>query len=149
MRKTAEKKIVRRKNMRKQKRPSMGMKMIYYYICLWWRLKKNSLWKMLHSLLRQVWCVPSMGHMFLFTRNTWIGDYDASCHITNDNTSLFDIIDIDELIQGSSGNISATKMASFMSMSNKLMELNGSILYGLWSFVPKHVHTCFLWHVNS
>ena len=39
----------------------------------------------------------------LFTKNTLIGDLGASCHITNNNTGLYDIIGIDKLIQGSLG----------------------------------------------
>ena len=39
---------------------------------------------------------------FLFTKNTWIGDLGASCHITNNNTGLYDVTNIDESIQGSS-----------------------------------------------
>ena len=46
---------------------------------------------------------------FSFTKNTWIGDSGASCHITNDNTGLYDISDIDKLIQGSSGILLAAK----------------------------------------
>ena len=36
---------------------------------------------------------------FSFTKNTWMGDSGALCHITNDDTGLLDIIDINELIQ--------------------------------------------------
>ena len=35
-------------------------------------------------------------------KNTWIGDSVASCHITNDNNGMYDVINIDELIQGNS-----------------------------------------------
>ena len=38
---------------------------------------------------------------FLFMQNTWIGDSDASSHITKDNTGLYDITDIKDSIQGS------------------------------------------------
>ena len=41
------------------------------------------------------------GDTFLFTKNIWIGDFGVSCHIMNNHTSLFDIIDIKEFIQGS------------------------------------------------
>ena len=46
---------------------------------------------------------------YYFTKNTWIGDSGASCHITNDYTSLFDITNIYESIQGSSGSMLVTK----------------------------------------
>ena len=45
----------------------------------------------------------------LFTKHTWIGDSDASCHITNDEKGMFDVIKIQESIQGSSGTMPATK----------------------------------------
>ena len=32
---------------------------------------------------------------YSFTRNTWIGHSGALCHITNDDTGLYDITDID------------------------------------------------------
>ena len=44
-----------------------------------------------------------------FTKNTWIGDPGALCHITNNYTILFDVIDINKLIQGSSGIMPAAK----------------------------------------
>ena len=47
---------------------------------------------------------------FYLFKNTWIGDFDALCHITNDDTYLLNIIDIDKLIQGSSNIIPAIKM---------------------------------------
>ena len=42
-------------------------------------------------------------NFFLFMKNTWIGDSGAFCHITNNNTGLYDITNINEFIQGSSG----------------------------------------------
>ena len=44
-----------------------------------------------------------------FTRNTSIGDSNASCHITNNDTSLYDVTNINESIQGSSSIMPATK----------------------------------------
>ena len=49
------------------------------------------------------------GDTFSFTKNTQIRDSGASCHITNDDTILFDITIIIKLIQGSSRNMLATK----------------------------------------
>ena len=51
------------------------------------------------------------GNKFFFTKNTWIGDLAASCHITNDDNGMYDIINIDKSIQGSSGIMPATKKA--------------------------------------
>ena len=39
----------------------------------------------------------------------WLGDSGALCHIPNDDTGLFNVIDINELIQGSSGNMKAVE----------------------------------------
>ena len=58
---------------------------------------------MLNSPQRLVWCAPLMVTLFLFTKYTWIGDSRASCHITNNNTVLYDITNNNESIQGSSG----------------------------------------------
>ena len=44
-----------------------------------------------------------------FTKSTWIGDYGALCHITNDDAGLNDVTKINELVQGSAGNTSITK----------------------------------------
>ena len=39
----------------------------------------------------------------------WIGDSGASCHMTNCNTGLYNITDINKSIQGSSGIMPAMK----------------------------------------
>ena len=44
-------------------------------------------------------CTINGDTFFSFTKNMWIGDSSEAC--TNDDTSLFDIININELIQGS------------------------------------------------
>ena len=50
------------------------------------------------------------GDTFLsLMKNMWIRDSGALCHLTNNFTGLFDIIDINESIQGSSGIMPATK----------------------------------------
>ena len=54
-------------------------------------------------------CTINGDMFYLFTKNTWIEDYVASCHIMNNDIGLFDIINIDKLIQGSSGNMPVTK----------------------------------------
>ena len=41
------------------------------------------------------------------------------------------------------------KRASYKSRYVKSLGLSGSTLYGLWSFAPRQVQTCFPWHVNS
>ena len=54
-------------------------------------------------------CTIDSNKFFLFTKNTWIGDSGELCHITNDKTGLYDIINIDESIQGSSSIMPAMK----------------------------------------
>ena len=46
---------------------------------------------------------------YSFMKNIWIGDSGTSCHIMYNNTGLFDVINIDESIQGSFGNMPGTK----------------------------------------
>ena len=58
----------------------------------------------------------------LVTKNTLIGDLGTSCHITNNDTGLYDINEINTLVQGSSG--------SFAQKSAKLMAVNGYMYYG-------------------
>ena len=48
-------------------------------------------------------CTINGNKFFLFTKNTRIRDLGTSCHITNDDTGLYNIININESIQGSSG----------------------------------------------
>ena len=45
----------------------------------------------------------------LYTDNMCIQDFGASCHITNNNTGLFEVTKIHKSIQSSSGNMTATK----------------------------------------
>ena len=61
-------------------------------------------------LVAGIMCTIDRGTFFMFTKKTWIRDSNMSCHIMNNATSLFDIIDINESIQGSSGNM----MGSFI-----------------------------------
>ena len=48
--------------------------------------------------------------LFLFMENTWIRYSGALSHTMNDDIGLFNVIDINESIQGSSRNMLATKM---------------------------------------
>ena len=58
-----------------------------------------------------------------FQTNTWTGDSGASSHITNDDTGLYDITDIDESIQGSPGIMTATKKGK---LQVKVRQVNGT-----------------------
>ena len=76
-------------------------------------------------------CTIDSYTVFSFTKNTWIGDSGVSCHITNDDNCMYDAIDIDELIQGSSGIMPDTKKGK---LRVTVCQVNGeerSILYGL------------------
>ena len=46
---------------------------------------------------------------FTFMKNTRIEESGASCHTTNDDRSVYNIIIINESVQGSSGSMSVTK----------------------------------------
>ena len=54
-------------------------------------------------------CTINGDTCFSFTKNTWIGNSGASCHIMNNDTSFYDVTDINKLIQDSYGIMSATK----------------------------------------
>ena len=56
---------------------------------------------MMHTIERQ--------SFFIFTKNTWIDKLGASFHITNDYAQLYDVTDINELVQEVSGNMSTSK----------------------------------------
>ena len=55
-------------------------------------------------------CTIIKGNFHLFTKNTWIGTLGATCHNINNNTGLYDVTDINKLVQGSSDNRSTIKM---------------------------------------
>ena len=48
-----------------------------------------------------IMCTVDGELIFIFTKNMWISDLETSCHITNNISGLCDIIDINELVQGS------------------------------------------------
>ena len=54
-------------------------------------------------------CTINGDIFFSFMKNTWIRDSGASCHITNNDTGLYDITNIDKSIQGRSGIMPAMK----------------------------------------
>ena len=87
-------------------------------------------YKTINSLLRQTWCIPSMGTHFLFTKNMWTGDSGVLCHIMNNNNGLFDVTYINDLIQTSSRTMPATKKGK---LCIKVWQVDGT----------KRVHT--LW----
>ena len=59
-----------------------------------------------------------------------IRDFGTSCHITINDTSLYDITNIKELVQGSSGSMSATEKGK---LHMKVRQVGGSEKsYILW-----------------
>ena len=56
-----------------------------------------------------MWCTMDGETFQLFTKNTWIGDFCALCHITNNDIGLFNITKIYKLVQSSTGHMFTTK----------------------------------------
>ena len=73
-------------------------------------------------------CTIEGNTFFLFMKITCIGDLGVSCHITNDDKGMYDIIDINESIQGSSGIMPTTEKGKLQVM---VRQVNGD----------KQVHT--------
>ena len=54
-------------------------------------------------------CTIDGDRFYSFTKNTWIRDSGASYHITNNDTGMYDITNINESIQGNSSIMPAMK----------------------------------------
>ena len=66
-----------------------------------------------------------------FTKNTWISNSGASCHITNNKKGMFDVIEINESIQGSSGTMPTIKKGK---LRVTVWQVNGiEQVHTLWS----------------
>ena len=75
-------------------------------------------------------CTINGDIFFLLTMNTWIEDSGASCHITNDDTGLYDVTNINESIQVSSGIMLVTKMGK---LQVKMHQVDGTErVHTLW-----------------
>ena len=72
-------------------------------------IRKFSSQKMLEPSEASMMCTIDGTSFHSLTKNTWISDSGASCHITNDEKGMFDVTKINESIQGSSSTMSATK----------------------------------------
>ena len=86
---------------------------------------------------------------FLFTKNTWIRDSGASCCITNDDTVIYDVTNINESIQQNSGIMPAMKKCKLWV---KVCQVNGTEqVHTLWpmKFFPQSRCKFFLWLANS
>ena len=58
-----------------------------------------------------------------FTKNTWIDKLGVSCHIMNNDIDLYDLTKINKPVQGSFGNMSATKTGK---LCMKVDQIDGS-----------------------
>ena len=63
-----------------------------------------------------------------FTKNAWIGNLGASCHITYDDIGLYGITNINKFVQG---NLGIGKKGKLQVKCVKLMEANNNTYYGL------------------
>lgn len=50
--------------------------------------------------------------LFAFTKNTWIGETRASCHIINIDDGMLDVKVINKMVQRTSGQMKAMSWAS-------------------------------------
>ena len=51
---------------------------------------------------------------FLVTKNTWIGYLGTTYHITNNDTGLYDVTNINQLVQGSSSSMLTAKKGKLL-----------------------------------
>ena len=75
------------------------------------------------SMIAGMLCTIDGDIFHLFGKKTWIRDLGASCHTANDDTDLNDVTNINTLVQGSSGHMSAMKKCK---LSIKLHQVDGS-----------------------
>ena len=93
-------------------------------------------------------CVIDQEIFHMSRKITWIEDSGASCH-TNDCTGLLDITVINELIQGSLGNMPPIKKGKFHA---KVHQVGGTEqLHTIWPMkkYPKAGENLFSLHANS
>ena len=67
-------------------------------------------------------CTIDGNTFHLFNKNTWIGNSCASCHMTNNESGMYDVIKIDKSIQGSSGIMPTTKKGK---LCMRVCQVNG------------------------
>ena len=53
-------------------------------------------------------CLIGRQSFYTFTKNSLIGNLGVSCHITNDETGLYNVSNIDKLVSKSMGSVSIT-----------------------------------------
>ena len=59
-------------------------------------------------------CTINGESLCMFTKNTWMDDSGALCHITNDDTGMYSATKMDKMVQVSLGNMKAMKKVNYM-----------------------------------
>ena len=75
------------------------------------------------TINKKVWSIEDVQQLSEAGMMCWIGDSGALCHIMNDDTVLFDIININKLIQSSSSIMPAMKKGK---LHVKVWQVNGT-----------------------
>ena len=65
-------------------------------------------------------CAINKQSFYMFTKHTWIDNLSTLNHITNDDTGMYDVTNIDELEQGRSGTISVRKKEKLCTIVRQL-----------------------------
>ena len=76
---------------------------------------------------------------YSFTKNTWIDNSCTSCHITNNDSGLFDVTKISESIQRSSGSMPVRKKGK---LCINVQKVDGTEWVHIL-FSPLQMQTCF------
>ena len=97
--------------------------------------------------MKLVWYVSLMKNHFYFHKE-YLDRLGTPWHITNNDAGIYDIIEIDETVQGNSDNMKAAKKEKATFESKKMMVVKLNTLYGLLNIVRKQEQTLLLWHVN-
>ena len=95
-----------------------------------------------------MFCTIDRETFLLSTKNMWINDSSASCHMTNNDTCFYDVTNINKLIQASESNTCTTKKDKLWI---NVCQVNGTEwVHILWprSIVPRQMQTCIALHVN-
>ena len=79
-----------------------------------------------------------------FTKNTWIGDTGASCHMTNLADCMFETTDINKQVKvGNRTKMTATNMVKWRSIIEHTDSTKGNIVLDKVILVPKLWTTLF------
>ena len=82
-------------------------------------------------------CTINGETFYSFTKNIWVGDSGTSFHISNNDTGLFDVTEVNKFVEGSLGNMPATKKGM---LHRKVCQVDGTEgVHILWpvKYCPK------------